>query len=771
MVTLSASRVKRIDGDQIRSLNESAHIPSRPASNPSMEPFQTAYVDPHGVPADLLSELDWGNYYAAAGEPEPESVQTLEELGLDPALLRTDLPEGGVPIDHGESYCQYIEPFYNQKAAGEIGNWPGRMAMSATAWYLTLIDSFWDKTFAGVGAVDKVIFEDGIDRGAKWATGYNVGDLPEPLNQIGRWGERGLVGYAVGRPLLRNLLAFNSNRNPLEIVNGGSRLANLGRRVFNFTAPDMNLINGNLEANMAAVGRGVPYAEARMGQIWSNYRLIPWIAFLASTQMTAHAKKGIKSVDAAADYVGDLFGYEYEPFRGESRERFKTFLYVLEGGAALYFLNMPATSSYRSTVMYTEGAQKIAQAKAEGLLQQGLLAGKKGRRELALFGLSSDKLKETLFFAEKGEVSSAMSAMGKVKPKPMPLWGGLLAGAFYTWWIWRWDNAAIQERVQTSLGDKKPGELLQYWRGYNVVGGLGEHDWDPEIYVHHKSMANIFALGFFAGAWKVVLDVSRRVTDFTFEKGLAHPRILASKNRFVDKLWKPLVSLEKGAEGIRIPFTSANMKVSVDHPFIQAGGNRLSRAGRALGLALSRLPFWSYLGASTTFGLWTGIGTQRMIQMSMGLTTKANLAGTPARAIVTVPISNAGMVATTAVTGVCHSYLGYTNMPVANYQWGACQLKEEAISLVAMEFADDYEFADDPNVARRRKTQLYNLASAAYDNGSDNPDENERLKMKKMLGDVGIDFDTLRSRIRAAQDADEEESVPLPPPAPSNALK
>lgn len=290
------------------------------------------------------------------------------------------------------------------------------------------------------------------------------------------------------------------------------------------------------------------------------------------------------------------------------------------------------------------------------------------------------------------------------KGVPMPLYMGLLFGLSHFALNYYWDNVSAQQRLLPILHHQPYIEGYEPWQ------------WDWELTQANTTIAHSIGWGLFGSAWGGLLKVQTSVVNKGFRWGFG--------------FGSEVYALEEGSAAYR--FVNSGVLSSV----------AAVRGVKAF-LTTFRLRPLAFTAASTVVGLPLGIALSRLQFEAQDFSSMQSVTGTPARSIVTAPLSTAGIAACAAMFGVAHPWCAYAwNMYPVNWAAQACAQQGEMIYQVAKKIAYDYKESNDPNERRHLATLLFNLHRAAHNNGKAKED-NEKLKVGELLADVGIDVQAI----------------------------
>lgn len=287
---------------------------------------------------------------------------------------------------------------------------------------------------------------------------------------------------------------------------------------------------------------------------------------------------------------------------------------------------------------------------------------------------------------------------------PMALKWGLIFGLSHFGMNYYWDNWSAQARILPGLHHQAATDAYKPWK------------WDWRYTQANTTYSHSIGWGLFGSAWGSLLVWQTNVTD---------------------RISKKLFGF--GKEVLQITEGTAS------HRFVHQGFLSRFRAGRgAKAFLASFAPRRStFTGFSTLVGLPLGIALGRLTFEAQDFSSVEAVTGTPARTVITAPLSTAGIAACTAMFGVAHPWCSYAlNMYPVNWRWQAEAQQGEILYQVAKSLTEDYKASDDPNDKRRLATLLFNLHRVAYDNGR-GKEGNEKMKIGEMIAGVGIDVEAI----------------------------
>lgn len=300
------------------------------------------------------------------------------------------------------------------------------------------------------------------------------------------------------------------------------------------------------------------------------------------------------------------------------------------------------------------------------------------------------------------KVYAPQAAIG-VKP-PIKFWTGLGAAGFYGAYNLYWDNFSAQQRILPALYDKQPSAA------YNPL------QWDWNYTQGHTTSAEMLMWGATGAAWGSLLGWQNGLTSKLMKKTLG----------FGDEV---------------LTFTPK------EQLFVNRGtwlGSRFARGSLVMAKSPKRVV---YTGVSSAIGLPLGIAIGKAMYQAQAYSSKEATSGTSLRAVITSPMSTVGM-NVFAAGGRATGWEAYApNMLLVNYSWRACSTQGQSLFQVARRVADDYKASTNPEDQLYYRTQLYNLYSISYDNGKDF-NNNEKLQIKALMEEVGIDVDEIREELR-----------------------
>ncbi len=289
--------------------------------------------------------------------------------------------------------------------------------------------------------------------------------------------------------------------------------------------------------------------------------------------------------------------------------------------------------------------------------------------------------------------------------KPMALKWGVAFALSHFGLNYYWDNFSAQSRILPALHGKPQTDA--YWPT--------EWDWD---YTQAKTTySHSIGWGIAGAAWGSLLHWQTNLTDKGFRKVFGY-----------------------GKSDLQIVPGTAS------HRFVHSGlGSRwaVGRGAKAFlaSFAPRRLGFTA---ASTAVGLPLGIALGRMTFEAQDFSSMEAVTGTPARAVITAPLSTAGISACAAMFGVAHPWCAYAwNMYPVNWRWQAEAQQGEILYQVAKKLADDYQSSRDANEKRHIATNLFNLHRVALNKAKRKDETSEKERIGVLLADAGLDVNAI----------------------------
>lgn len=286
--------------------------------------------------------------------------------------------------------------------------------------------------------------------------------------------------------------------------------------------------------------------------------------------------------------------------------------------------------------------------------------------------------------------------------KPMALKWGLAFGLSHFALNYYWDNFSAQSRILPAVHSQPAIDAYKPWK------------WDWDYTQAKTTYSHSIGWGLGGSAWGMLLhwqtDVINRASTRLF--GVGKAEILAIK-----------------------PGTAS-------YRFVNEGVLSQWKAGRGLKAFLASFTprRFAYTVASTAVGLPLGIALGRLTFEAQDFSTVEAVTGTPARAVLTAPLSTAGVTACATTFGVSHPWCAYAfNMYPVNWRWQAEAQQGEILYQVAKKLADDYKKSDDTNEKRHIATNLFNLHRASLGKAKRKDEESEKARIGVLLADAGLD--------------------------------